>query len=255
MNPLRVMITDDEAPARHRLRELLSDCAREMPLTVVAETASGAALLEAVQDIASDVVLLDIRMPGMDGIETARHLQKLPAPPRVVFTTAYERHALEAFEVHAVDYLLKPVRARRLQEALARARSLTTPNGVPDALRTPAARSHFSVSERGRIVLVPVREVRFLRAELKYVTLRTATQEHVIEESLTRLEEEFGPAFVRIHRGCLVAVEHLQGFERQDAGTGEAQWAAVLADVTERLPVSRRQAHVVREFGRHDRHA
>jgi two-component system response regulator AlgR len=246
MNPLRVMITDDEAPARHRLRELLSDCAREMPLTVVAETASGAALLEVLQDIPSDVVLLDIRMPGMDGIETARHLQKLPAPPRVVFTTAYERHALEAFEVHAVDYLLKPVRARRLQEALARARSLV----VPDGLQSPAPRSHFSVSERGRIVLVPVREVRFLRAELKYVTLRTATQEHVIEESLTRLEEEFGPAFVRIHRGCLVAVEHLLGFERQDAGTGEAQWAAVLADVPEKLPVSRRQAHVVREFGR-----
>lgn len=248
MSPLRVMITDDEAPARHRLRELLSDCAREMPLTVVAETASGAALLEALQDIPADVVLLDIRMPGMDGIETARHLQKLPAPPRVVFTTAYERHALEAFEVHAVDYLLKPVRARRLQEALARARSLAAPAGLPDALPAPA-RTHFSVTERGRIVLVPVREVRFLRAELKYVTLRTATQEHVIEESLTRLEEEFGRAFVRIHRGCLVAVEHLLGFERQDAGSGDAQWAAVLADVAERLPVSRRQAHVVREFG------
>jgi two-component system response regulator AlgR len=249
MTPLRVMITDDEAPARHRLRELLSDCAREMPLSVVAETASGAALLEALQDIPSDVVLLDIRMPGMDGIETARHLQKLPSPPRVVFTTAYERHALEAFEVHAVDYLLKPVRARRLQEALARARSLTTAAGTPDALPAPA-RTHFSVTERGRIVLVPVREVRFLRAELKYVTLRTASQEHVIEESLTRLEEEFGRTFVRIHRSCLVAVEHLLGFERQDAGTGDAQWAAVLADVAERLPVSRRQAHVVREFGR-----
>ena len=249
MTPLRVMITDDEAPARHRLRELLSDCAREMPLSVVAETASGAALLEALQDIPSDVVLLDIRMPGMDGIETARHLQKLPLPPRVVFTTAYERHALEAFEVHAVDYLLKPVRARRLQEALVRARSLTTSAGTPDALPAPA-RTHFSVTERGRIILVPVREVRFLRAELKYVTLRTASQEHVIEESLTRLEEEFGRTFVRIHRSCLVAVEHLLGFERQDAGTGDAQWTAVLADVAERLPVSRRQAHVVREFGR-----
>jgi len=218
---ISILIVDDEPVARSRLRELLADLAPEFPHRIVAEAANAPEALSQIDLYNPQLVLLDVQMPGMTGIELARHVSaraaasETPKPmPLVIFVTAFEEFAVDAFEVRAIDYLLKPVRARRLQEALARARSLAAPAGLPDALPAPA-RTHFSVTERGRIVLVPVREVRFLRAELKYVTLRTATQEHVIEESLTRLEEEFGRTFVRIHRGCLVAVKHLPTASQQ----------------------------------------
>ncbi len=247
--PLRVMIADDEAPARNRLKDLLNDCVAHGPLALVAEVASGPALLEALQEMEADLVFLDIRMPGMDGLETARHLQKLANPPRVVFTTAYDRYAVEAFDLHAIDYLLKPVRGRRLEESLARVRAAMPAAEVLEHLaREP--RTHFSIQERGRVHLVPVKDVLYLRAELKYVTVRTADREFLMEESLTRLEEEFHRAFVRIHRGCLVAIAHLKGFEKSGDASPEAHWLAVIEGLGERLPVSRRQAHVVREFGK-----
>jgi two-component system response regulator AlgR len=247
---LRIVIADDEAPARSRIRDLLEDCAATFALEVVGEAANGRALIDLLQRTPADVVLLDIRMPEMDGIEAAQHIQKLPDPPSVIFTTAYDAYALKAFELHAVDYLLKPIRLRRLHDALTRVRSIT-PLSL-DVLQqlTPEARRHLSVQERGRLVLVPVEKILFMRAELKYVTIRTAEREHLLEESLTRLEQEFHEKFVRIHRSCLVARDHIESFERGGEEGGESGWVVKLRGLDERLPVSRRQQHVMKEFGR-----
>jgi two-component system response regulator AlgR len=248
--PLQVVIADDEAPARSRLRDLLEDCAASLPLEVVAEAANGRALLELLEHTRADVVLLDIRMPEMDGVEVAQHLQKLPEPPGVIFTTAYDSYALKAFELHAVDYLLKPIRLRRLFEALSRVRTVAPISTEVLQKLTPEPRRHVSVQERGRVILVPVDKILYMRAELKYVTIRTAEREYLLEESLTRLEQEFGQRFVRIHRSCLVARDYVEAFERQSEGEAEGQWVVKLRGLEDRLPVSRRQQHVIKEFGR-----
>jgi len=248
--PLRVVIVDDETPARSRLKELLADCAAELPLEITGEAASGPAAIELLAAEPADIVLLDVRMPEMDGIEVAQHLQKLDRPPAVVFATAYDAYAIRAFEVHAVDYLLKPIRLARLKEALSRA--VAAPRGeVLDAIAR-AARTHLSAQERGRVHLIPVKDVLYLKAELKYVTVRTAAREYLIEEALTKLEEEFGERFVRAHRNCLVARAAVRGFERT-MKDGEAQWEVLLDGVEERIAVSRRQQHIVREFGKSGR--
>jgi two-component system, LytTR family, response regulator AlgR len=247
---LRIVIADDEAPARSRIRDLLEDCAATFALEIVGEAANGRVLIDLLQRTPADLALLDIRMPEMDGIEAAQHIQKLSDPPSVIFTTAYDAYALKAFELHAVDYLLKPIRLRRLHDALTRVRSIT-PLSL-DILQqlTPEARCHLSVQERGRLVLVPVDKILFMRAELKYVTIRTAEREHLLEESLTRLEQEFHEKFVRIHRSCLVARDHIESFERGGEEGGESGWVVKLRGLDERLPVSRRQQHVMKEFGR-----
>lgn len=240
---MRILIADDEAPARARLRDLLADVGSEVATEVVAEAAHGAEVLARVQDTRVDVVLLDIRMPGMDGLECAFHLRALPMPPAVVFTTAYQEHALAAFDLEAVDYLLKPVRAARLVAALERARTLS--RGQLERLRAGVPRTHFSVVTRGRVLLVPVGEVAYLKAELKYLTLRVRTGSHIVEGALTQIEQEFGTRFARIHRNCLVARDWVTGFERD----GEGGWNVVLRDIEERLPVSRRQHAVVKAWG------
>ncbi len=247
---LRVLIVDDEAPARNRVRDLLSDCALKMPIEIAGEAATGRQALEMLPQCDPDVVLLDIRMPEMDGLEVAQHLRKLDEPPAVIFTTAYDVYALKAFEVHAVDYLLKPIRLGRLFDALSRARTIT-PLKL-DVLRElkPEARTHLSVNERGRIHLIPVGDIAFLKAELKYVTVRTAEREFLLEESLAKLEQEFLGRFVRVHRNCLVAKEAIRGFERATDADSEGHWVVVLENVAEKLAVSRRQQHIVREFGR-----
>ena len=244
--PLRVVIVDDEAPARSRLKDLLADCAGDFPLAIAGEAASGPAAIELLAAEPADVVLLDVRMPEMDGIEVAQHLQKLEQPPAVVFATAYDEFAIRAFEVHAIDYLLKPIRLARLKEALARARAgPPRPEALGEIARSP--RTHLCAQERGKIHLIPVASVLYLKAELKYVTVRTAEREHLIEESLTKLEEEFGKRFVRVHRNCLVARAAVRGFERATEA-GEAHWEVLLNGVDERIAVSRRQQHVLREF-------
>jgi two-component system, LytTR family, response regulator AlgR len=247
---LRVAITDDEAPARSRLKDLLEDIAGMLPLELAGEAATGRELLDLVQAEPVDVVLLDIRMPEMDGLEVAQHLQKLEEPPHVIFTTAYDDYALKAFEIHAIDYLVKPIRLRRLHDALARSRALTRLSLDVLHSLTPEPRSHLAVQERGKVLLIPVADIRFLRAELKYVTIRTADREYLVEESLSRLEQEFAESFVRIHRSCLVARAYIEAFEK-DAGAGaESRWVVSLRGIEEKLPVSRRQQHVVKEFGR-----
>jgi two-component system response regulator AlgR len=248
-DPLRVLIVDDEAPARARLRDLLSDCSAEVAHEIVGEAANGREALDIVAAGNVDVVLLDIRMPEIDGIELAQHLQKLERPPAVIFTTAYDVYAIRAFEVHAIDYLLKPIRAARLKEALLRARPARAPDA--EALRSAANRApaFLSAQERGRIHLVPVEDVIYLKAELKYVTVRTRDREYLIEDALAKLEQEYPERFVRVHRNCLVARAAVRGFER-GSGDGDAQWAVVLDGVAERIPVSRRQNHVVRELAK-----
>ena len=248
--PLRIVLVDDEAPARRRLRELLDDCTSALPLLVVGEAGSGREALHLLGTTPADLVLTDIHMPDMDGIELARHLLKLPLPPVLIFTTAYHEHAIAAFEVHAIDYLVKPVRVQRLLTALQKVPRLK-PLSDTKLNRLPAAARRFlSVTERSRVVLVPIDEIVYLKAELKYITIRTADREFLLEESLTRLEEEFGPRFVRVHRNCLVAREAIRGFERRVSADGDAHWEVMLRGVTEALPVSRRQQFIVREIGR-----
>ena len=247
---LRVVIADDEAPARSRIKDLLEDCAGSFPIELAGEAASGRELLVLLEETPADVVLLDIRMPEMDGLEAARHMLKLPEPPSVIFTTAYNDYALKAFELHAVDYLMKPIRLRRLHDALTRVRAIT-PLRL-DVLQqiAPDARTHLSVLERGKVVLIPVPEILYLRAELKYVTIRTAAREYLLEESLSKLEQEFSEQFVRIHRSCLVAKAHILGFSKDSMEAGETRWSVLLNGLDEKLPVSRRQQHIVKEFGK-----
>jgi len=247
--PLRVLIVDDEAPARSRMRDLLADLGDVLPVTVAGEAANGRDALRMAQTGGVDVVLLDVRMPGMDGIELAQHLQKLERPPAVVFATAYDAYAIRAFELHAVDYLLKPIRVARLQEALSRALQSIAPVDVLRELQQ-APRACLSAAERGKVHLIPIEDVLYLRAELKYVTVRTVEREYLIEESLTSLEQEFQERFVRAHRNCLVARAAIRGFERVGAESGEGPWQVVLAGLEERIPVSRRQQHLVRELAR-----
>ena len=247
---MRVFIVDDEPPARNRLRDLLHDCNKQLALVVVGEASNGQEALDKLTGTPADVVLLDIRMPQMDGIELAQHLQKLPKPPVIVFTTAYDDSAIKAFELHAVDYLLKPLRMGRLLEALNRARS--TAPAQTEMLRNllPEPRKNLSIHERGKIKLVPIELVLYLRAELKYITVRTVEREYLLEESLTELEKEFTARFIRIHRNCLVAKEAITGFEKGGEDNHDsAGWMVKLKDLDELLAISRRQQHIVKEFG------
>lgn len=246
---LRVFIVDDETPARNRLHDLLSDCSSQLALDVVGEAGNGREALDKLAEIATDVVLVDIRMPQMDGIELAQHLNKLYKPPVIIFTTAYDAYAIKAFDLHAIDYLLKPIRLGRLFEALKRARE-----AVPiqtEVLRDllPEPRKNLSIHERGKIHLIPIEQVLYLRAELKYITVRTAEHEYLAEESLNALEKEFAARFVRIHRNCLIAKEAIAGFEK-GGEEGESGWMVKLKDLEELLPISRRQQHIVKEFSR-----
>jgi len=242
---LRVFIVDDEAPSRERLKELLGDIAAEVPTSVVGEARHGVEAVELIPESEAELVLLDIKMPGMGGLEVARHLGALERAPRIVFVTAHDRHAVEAFELNALDYLLKPVRAERLAAAL---RKASVPEHEKLAKAAEAPREYLSVPERNRIVLVPVRDILFLRAEQKYVTVRTRGREHLIEEPLIALEREFAVRFVRIHRNCLVARAAIRGFERAPGEEDEAHWLVVLDGVDERLPVSRRQWPLLRDL-------
>ena len=242
--PLKVLIVDDEPLARDRLRTLLSDLAGQLPSEVVGEAANGLLALEALRQQTADVVLADIRMPGMDGIELATHLGRLEKPPAVIFTTAYDNYAVQAFDLNAVDYLLKPVRAQRLLAALQK-----VPGPRPEAALLAnigqevrgGGRTHLSCHERGRLLLVPITEVLYFKADLKYVTARTAEREYLLDEALTHLETEFAERFLRLHRAVLVAKTALAGFEKAAGDDAEAYGWALLRGVPEKLPVSRRQ--------------
>ncbi len=260
----RLLIVDDEAPARARLAMLLDDIAAECPHQLVGEAAHAQEALDLLAATRPDIVLLDVQMPGMSGIELARHLAAAEAPPAIVFVSAFDEFALKAFEVHALDYLLKPVRAERLAQAIRRAATLAAAQAQQPALTAAAAglrqrRRNFSVQARGRLLLVPVVEVLYLKAEAKYVTLRTAGHSYLIEESLNSIEEELGDVFLRVHRNALVARDAILGVERAPVGTDaegercdmadrvdkadkpQETWQVIVRGTEERLPVSRRQ--------------
>jgi len=232
-SPIDVLIVDDEPPARERLARLVGELDG---WRVAGLCASGVEALEQVSRLRPGIVLLDIRMPGMSGIEAARHLARLETPPAVIFTTAYDQYALDAFESRAVGYLLKPVRRDRLEEALKHAARLSPALIERFAEARPfGARRHIAVRVRDELKLIPVGSIFYFRAEQKYVTVRHAEGEHLIDESLIRLEEEFADAFVRAHRSLLVAIDHIDALERGNDG-----YALRLRN-GETLPVSRRQ--------------
>lgn len=247
--PLAVFVVDDEPPARNRLKDLLNDCIEQLPLSLVGEASNGREALDKLSEIHADVVLVDIRMPEMDGIELAQHLSKLPKPPAVIFTTAYDVYAIQAFELHAVDYLLKPIRLRRLFDALTRARTAVPVRTAVLKELAAEPRKNLSIHERGKVYLIPIEEIIYLRAELKYITVRTAQREYLVDEALADLEKEFAARFVRIHRNCLVAKEEIGGFEKAtDSASGETHWTVRLKKLEEKLPISRRQQFIVKEF-------
>jgi two-component system, LytTR family, response regulator AlgR len=254
---LNILIVDDELPARRRLADVLADVRDSLPNAVVGEAANGSEAVALATKLKPDVVFLDMQMPRMGGLETARQLAALDPAPPVVFVTAHDEFAVDAFEVNATDYLMKPVRAERLAAALRKVAARQSGNANPVAAAAsvaPAAlpsgvRAHLPISERGKLTLVPIMEVLFMRAELKYVTVRTAAKEFLVEESLVHLEEEFAQVFVRVHRNAIVARHAITGFEKAHASDEQdAQWHVVLRGTEERLPVSRRQWSTVKEI-------
>jgi two-component system response regulator AlgR len=242
--PLRILLVDDEPLARLRLRTLLQEMAN-LPLQIVGEAGDAQQAMDLLRVQPCDLVLLDIRMPGRDGLQLAEALRRLPPPPSVVFVTAHGSHALHAFELDAVDYLTKPVRRERLQAALQRVqqRRSAAPSAPAALDDTPV----LVVNDRSRTLRIPLDEVLFLRAEMKHVTLQTATRSHVLDESLTELEQRLGPGFIRIHRNALVARRAVRELQRRSDGGADEGWAVRVAPGDAWLPVSRRLVGAVRE--------
>jgi len=240
---MKILIVDDEAPARDRLARMLDeldDC------IVCGGAASGREALELAVQLQPDVLLLDIRMPGMDGLEAALHLQSLVQPPAVIFTTAYNDYAVQAFEAHAVDYLLKPVRRERLVDALQHARLLSRvqANALRETNADTPARRRICASVRGSLQLIEVDDIRYFQADQKYVSVVTPDCAILIEETLKALEEEFAERFVRIHRNALVARRYISGLERDDEGHGRVQ----LSGIADSLEISRRHIAEIRRL-------
>lgn len=237
---MRIVIVDDEPLARARLAAQVADSGLG---EVVAEASNGLDAIRAVESTAPDVVLLDIRMPGMDGVETAQHLARLADPPAVVLTTAYDEHALAAFDANAIDYLLKPIRSSRLQQALEKARVLTAAQAREvGAVATDAGRTHVSGLVHGNLTIVAIDRVLYFQAGHRYIDVVWADGSMLIEESLRSLESEFSERFVRVHRNALVAIAHVAGLSRD--GFGNHLITLQGCDTT--LPVSRRLLNQVR---------
>lgn len=239
---MRVLIVDDEKPARERLRSLIE----ALPAyQVCSEASNGIEALRISQTEHPDVVLMDIRMPGMDGLEAAQHLAGLEQPPAIIFATAYGEYALDAFAAHAVDYLLKPVRKEQLVQALGNARK---PNRAQIAelgkTRSDSPRTHICARLGERFKLIPLDQVRYFQAEQKYVTVRYCQGEVIIEESLKSLESELAPGFVRVHRNALVALAYIEGLDK----TADGKYQIVLKNTPERIEVSRRHLATVKSL-------
>jgi two-component system response regulator AlgR len=242
---MRILVVDDEALARERLIALIQEIGE--PYQVVGAAANGAEALRLFAQSPVDLVLMDVRMPGLNGLETAKLLAETELPPAVIFTTAYEEHALQAFESQAVGYLLKPVRRQKLQEALERAQRLTRAQLEPIQEKQEESVPQLSVSHRGGIKKVPVNQICYLRAESKYVTVRCEEGELLIEESLKSLESRFGDWFMRIHRNALVLRQMVSALEKGPDGSMVVR----LAGCDERLEVSRRHLPAVRKWLKH----
>ena len=240
---LKVLIVDDEALARSRLRTLLGDCT-DPRSDVVGEAGNAVQAMEQIQRMPCDLVLLDIHMPGVDGMALAANLRNLVSPPQVIFVTAHAEHAVHAFELEAADYLTKPVRLERLQQALQKVERLRVAGDGADASGTAES---LLIQERGRSERVALSDVIYLKAELKYITVRTAEKEHIFDGALSELEQKYAHLFVRVHRNALVARRCVRAVEKHhDPVEGEG-WTVRLDGCDERLAVSRRQLAAVRE--------
>ncbi|MCF6324831.1 MAG: LytTR family DNA-binding domain-containing protein [Gammaproteobacteria bacterium] len=240
---MNILITDDEPLARERLRSLIDEFDEG---NVIGEASNGKETLQQCQHLQPDIVLLDIRMPEMDGVEAALHLANLERPPAVIFTTAYGDHALAAFEAHAVDYLLKPIRKARLQEALQKAQQLNRAQlqSLQQADEPPAMRTHISARVRETIQLIPVEEILYFRADHKYVTVRHLHGEVLIEEPLKALEQEFASLSLRIHRNTLIFKKQLAGIGKDDQGHPQL----LLRDCDDPLAISRRHLSEIKNL-------
>ncbi len=238
---MNVLIVDDEHLARQRLKKMLS---ANSGYRIIGEAETGEDALKKTQTSRPDIVLMDIRMPGMDGLEAASYINRMDKPPAIIFTTAFSDHALNAFETHAIDYLLKPIRQSRLDAALSAAKRMN--KAQLSQLREQDAggvRSKICIKNRGSLELVPVDEIIYFKAELKYVTLRTADQEYLLEESLKALEHEFSRHFIRIHRNALVAQHKLHGLTKNPAG----HTCINFSEIDDLLEVSRRHLSFIRK--------
>jgi two-component system response regulator AlgR len=214
---MKVLIVDDEAPARDRLRQLLDDSGQH---EVVGEAGHGQEALDIAARVAPDVILLDIRMPGIDGVETAHHLNSFETPPAIIFTTAYDEYAIDAFEANAIGYVLKPVRRERLDQALAQAARLTSAALLEVGKRSGISeqRRHVCARVRGELKLIPIADVLYFIADQKYVNVVHTNGRDLIDDPLKALEDEFADQFVRIHRGALVALSAIDSLKRDEEG-------------------------------------
>ena len=242
---MRILIVDDEQPARDRLSQLIRDSGEH---EVVAEAGNGKQAIELAAELQPDVVLLDIRMPGVDGIETAHHLNTMESPPAVVFATAYDEYAIDAFDARAIGYVMKPVRRERLERALEQAARISG-----NALQQLSAdekmhsqRQHVCTREHGQLRLIPITDIRYFNAEQKYVTVHHSDGESLIDDSLKQLEEEFAGRFVRIHRNSLVALKYIDRLEKTEDGKSIVVLRNGSADGGNALTISRRHLADVR---------
>jgi two-component system response regulator AlgR len=242
---MKVLIVDDELPARERLRRLLEDSDEH---TVVGEASNGRQALQLVPELQPDVILLDIRMPGLSGMETARHLHTFREPPAVIFTTAYDEYAVEAFDARAVGYVLKPVRRERLVRALEQAERLAVAT-LQDLGRSPGLaeqRSHVCARIGNELKLIPLHDVHYFLADQKYVRVHHSKGDNLIDDSLKFLEQEFDNRFVRIHRSALVSIAHIEALEKTPDGHMQVRLRGDDAGEHEPLLISRRHLADVR---------
>lgn len=235
---MKILIVDDEALARERLSDLVIEL---YPDANTGEAANGIEALDKITEQAPDILLLDIRMPGMGGLELADHLLHFESPPAIVFTTAYQEHALSAFDANAVDYLLKPIRKERLHTAIERAAVVSRAKlaTLSETKGVATARSHLSAMVQGNIQLIPIQDIYYLKADHKYVTAAWPGGEILLDEPLVTLETEFSNYFIRIHRNALVAIDHIKSLDK----TTEGQHVIKISDMPIELAVSRR--HIV----------
>lgn len=236
---MKILIVDDEVLARQRMTDLLADID---PGSALIEADNGLDAVRRVEDEHPDIVLMDIRMPVMDGLESAFHIARLETPPAVIFVTAYDEHAIRAFEADAVDYLLKPVRLDRLKQALEKAGRMHRARPARTQA-APAQRTHLGAISQGRIELIPVEEIQCFRADQRYTSVYRHGREILIDEPLKDLEAEFTDQFLRIHRNTLVSLAHIVALEK----TADGGFQMELRGLAEKLPVSRRHVAEIRQ--------
>jgi len=239
---MKLLVVDDEALARERLISIVNEL--DDNYDIVGEAKNGQQAIEKILALQPDVVLLDIKMPGMNGIEVAQHLIKHETSPAIIFTTAYEEHALAAFDAHAIAYLLKPIQSDQLERSLQTASHLQQGQLKKLSEDVKNKRQHISVKLRGDLQLIPITDVRYFRADQKYIEMRHSTGMALIDEALKSLEEEFSEEFIRVHRNAIVAIDYVTGIERDSLGRSYV----LLNGGEDKLDVSRRHVAVLRRL-------